>query len=274
MLALIAPQTSLAQIPRAFLRYPWAESSKHGPPIVSGGYSYFAGRVYVIDAAVRELNRWVGPSLHLDSVLEVQDSLAYPANVSSDKCVEHVQGHVITLCMSTWISWAVDPNGLPGASWASVGAAPKFEDQIAAYEFILLHETAHVLVGETGVPVVGDEEAAIDELAAVLWLESGFGGDGPRKFFEWLASRQDARMAEWSHHGSAERRLARLVCLQTASDAARLARANVSVPSLDREITDELAQQVGGTDRLLECRREYATAVANWHRLLGARWRR
>ena len=163
--------------------------------------------------------------------------------------------------------------------------------------FIVAHELAHAIVRDLRIPIVGDAELAIDELAAVLLLEAPAGEDpltGGELFLYLVAEREGDDVA-YSYHGSSQRRAHRLSCLKVGSEEAnyelripyiippddpRAAREVNSINADVRRNHDEMrpsmralnALMVGSMDRLLECEASYPATVAAWKRLLGKAW--
>lgn len=133
-----------------------------------------------------------------------------------------------------------------------------------ALTFIIAHELAHVIVQRLHLPAVGDAEAVVDQLAAVLLTEApqntlaGYLVGhlmAASSFLDWVGDLDDDRAAQQSHHGSAHQRAARIRCV-----------------AVGRQPANKALIDLGSTERLDECIRQYSDVVAQWQRLLGQHW--
>lgn len=92
-----------------------------------------------------------------------------------------------------------------------------------AVMFTLMHEMAHALIGELGLPVVGREEDAADEFAALLLLDSGNSGHSAlASAAEWFGvmSEHQSQLLFWDEHSLDQQRLFNLLLLMYGKDPA------------------------------------------------------
>ncbi len=136
----------------------------------------------------------------------------------------------------------------------------RVEFVLGSFQFTLLHELAHVAIGELEVPVLGPEEFAADYLAALVLIQpvqpSAFDAEERRGFavtaadaflVMWqLAESHGVSPPYWDLHGLSIQRFYTIACLVYGSDPERFE----SVP--------ELAQMPAL--RSAGCEAEYARA--------------
>ena len=126
--------------------------------------------------------------------------------------------------------------------------------------FAFLHETGHALVDQLDLPVTGKEEDAVDQLAAVILIESGGKGlhmalDGARAFL--LHSKQGfADSAFWDEYSFGEQRYYSIVCLAFGADPKKRTALLEGDYALPRE-------------RAATCAAEYKRVKKAWTDLLG-----
>jgi hypothetical protein len=124
--------------------------------------------------------------------------------------------------------------------------------------FVLLHETAHALVTEMGLPVLGREEDAADAYATVTMLKFGTSFSN-RVLVEsakgWFlsAERNDRRgnmLAFYDEHGLDWQRAYQIVCLMVGSD-----------PDQFKQLADWVQMP---EDRQGSCQGDYSNASWSW----------
>jgi hypothetical protein len=131
---------------------------------------------------------------------------------------------------------------------------------MGAVFFAFLHETGHALVDQLDLPVTGKEEDAVDQLAAVILIESGGKGlhmalDGARAFL--LHSKQGfADSSFWDEHSFEEQRYYSIVCLAFGADPKKRTALLEGQYALPRE-------------RAASCAAEYQRVKKAWTTLLG-----
>src|SRR5215470_10427702 len=133
--------------------------------------------------------------------------------------------------------------------------------------FVLLHETAHALVTEMGLPVLGREEDAADAYATVTMLKFGSSFSN-RVLVEaakgWFlsAERNDRRgnmMAFYDEHGLDWQRAYQIVCLMVGSDADQF-----------KQLADWVQMP---EDRQDSCQGDYSNASWSWDTVLKSHLR-
>jgi hypothetical protein len=130
---------------------------------------------------------------------------------------------------------------------------------IGATFFAFLHETGHALVDQLELPVTGKEEDAVDQLAAVILIESGGKGlgmalDGAKAFL--LHSKQGfSDSSFWDEHSFEEQRYYSIVCLAYGAAPAK----RKALVSGDGGLPSERAKG---------CPAEYARVKKAWQTLL------
>ncbi len=154
--------------------------------------------------------------------------------------------------------------------------------------FTLGHELAHAIVEQGRLPLTGDREAAVDELSALMLLESSTshpstsGGALLLLFFGEL----EDEGAMYTHHGSSKQRGGRMDCLDAgarlSNDQAvmkRYASGPERNPAREAELQEVYEGRLhvylpmlGTRKRVLECEREYPIVLGTWRRLLGSMW--
>jgi lipoprotein-anchoring transpeptidase ErfK/SrfK len=124
--------------------------------------------------------------------------------------------------------------------------------------FVLLHETAHNIITEFGIPVLGPQEDAAD-VFAVLTLLKGGSPISQRVLVQaargWFLSNRRAKRdgdapVYYDEHGLDEQRAYHIICLMVGSNPARFAElANEALLPQDRQRT---------------CQKDYSDASAGW----------
>jgi hypothetical protein len=131
---------------------------------------------------------------------------------------------------------------------------------IGATFFAFLHETGHALVDQLDLPITGKEEDAVDQLAAVILIESGGTGlhmalDGARAFL--LHSKQGfSDNSFWDEHSFEEQRYYSIVCLAFGADPKKRTALLEGNGALPRE-------------RAATCAAEYKRVKKAWTALLA-----
>ena len=167
--------------------------------------------------------------------------------------------------------------GIGAGGAASAGATPESADDEATNFFLgnllffFYHEMGHALIGEFGLPVVGKEEDAVDQLATLILIEvdadAAAGGEATEQSALTLAAAvgwltQWERLAElgvddmpyWDEHSLDIQRFYNIVCLVYGSDPESFAAA--------------AAKSGMPEERALACIDEYARVAQSWSRLL------
>jgi hypothetical protein len=185
-------------------------------------------------------------------------------NISDDR---------IILCdeTSSWVrqSWVRLQHDL-----TTVG---EIEDQ--ALWFVAAHEMAHAIVARYSIPTPGDEEAAVDELGAILILVTHPLAVSGGKFFLRIAAIAEGDRGMSTHHGSSLQRSQRLACLGAGREHAdmlerlRANRDSAVVLRAAQVLEDLAATELGSRARVVECWQYYPRALATWRRLLGPAWK-
>ena len=93
----------------------------------------------------------------------------------------------------------------------------------------VLHEVAHLLIDQLGLPVLGQEEDAADNFATVTLLDSGRAGDATALMAAaegWMATAEAAadhgdEIPFWDEHGVDEQRGYQMLCLMAAANEVR-----------------------------------------------------
>jgi DNA-binding XRE family transcriptional regulator len=128
--------------------------------------------------------------------------------------------------------------------------------------FVLLHETAHALVSEMGLPVLGREEDAADAYATVSMLKMG-NSFSNRVLVEaakgWFLSaerneRRGNMLAFYDEHGLDWQRAYQIVCLMVGSD-----------PEQFGQLADWVQMP---EDRQASCQGDYSNASWSWETVL------
>ena len=124
-------------------------------------------------AIVDSLNRLIGPALRLTAPIKLHVAACdKPFDESYDPTKR-----LITLCSES-LDWAIE-HDLYGPELADKW--PLFDNLTKTHTgtFLAAHELAHATLFDLRVPIVGDEETMVDELAAVLLMTSVTGaGEG------------------------------------------------------------------------------------------------
>lgn len=144
-------------------------------------------------------------------------------------------------------------------------------------DFIIAHEIAHALVHDARLPVVGDEETAVDELGALLLLDQGdLRLGGGILLMLYLSTDEDASAAAFSHHGASRQRYARLLCTRAGALPFFWAReARLGDPAVTQYLANARERAInalGSSDRVAECEARYPAARQRWARLLSGVW--
>lgn len=131
--------------------------------------------------------------------------------------------------------------------------------------FILYHELGHALIDQLGLPVLGHEEDAADNLASIMMIPEQAdpmmdeliiaAADGWYLGNIWQREAGNTEPAWWGEHALDMQRFYSVVCLMYGSDPAGFSdlAASVSLPA----------------DRRTTCPADYAQARAGWTRLLA-----
>lgn len=131
--------------------------------------------------------------------------------------------------------------------------------------FILYHELGHALIDQLGLPVLGHEEDAADNLASIMMIPEQAdpmmdeliiaAADGWYLGNIWQREAGNTEPAWWGEHALDMQRFYSVVCLMYGSDPAGFSdlAESVSLPS----------------DRRSTCPNDYAQARAGWTRLLA-----
>jgi hypothetical protein len=131
--------------------------------------------------------------------------------------------------------------------------------------FILYHELGHALIDQLGLPVLGHEEDAADNLASIMMIPEQAdpmmdeliiaAADGWYLGNIWQREASNTEPAWWGEHALDMQRFYSVVCLMYGSDPAGFSdlAASVSLPA----------------DRRTTCPSDYAQARAGWTRLLA-----
>ena len=125
---------------------------------------------------------------------------------------------------------------------------------------VFLHELGHGLIHQFGLPAVGKEEDAVDQLATVVLVASGEVGnqmalDGA---FSWVAEGEAQGKDTtpfWDEHSLNEQRFYNMMCLIYGSDPD-----GFSEVITDKELPEERAEQ---------CPDEYKAISTSWNKLLA-----
>ncbi|QQP87949.1 hypothetical protein IGS68_17960 [Skermanella sp. TT6] len=131
--------------------------------------------------------------------------------------------------------------------------------------FILYHELGHALIDLLGLPVLGHEEDAADNLASIMMIPDQpdpvmdelivAAADGWYLGDLWQQEAGNAEPSWWGEHSLDMQRFYSVVCLMYGSDPAGFA---------------ELADSVNlPSDRRTSCAGDYQQARAGWSRLLA-----
>lgn len=164
---------------------------------------------------------------------------------------------------------------MPGAGAAQTGAERLGQLLLGNYVFTLFHEIGHALIHELNLPVVGIEEDAVDEFAAIALIsmaqQPGLPADQQAAMQQmvvdaavgfaalWELKQRQAggdltRLPYWDEHGLDIKRFYNIICLFAGSDPARFG---------------EVARRTGMPDeRIARCERDYRAKDAAWERLL------
>jgi hypothetical protein len=133
----------------------------------------------------------------------------------------------------------------------SVDEATQFA--IGNVEFILLHELAHLLIRDLGVPILGSEESAADHIATLVLVDASAGDDllatADGLAATWtLFQRANASANYWDSHALTIQRSLAIVCLMYGSDPGRFA---------------DLPKRAGMPKHRIErCKEEFALSTA------------
>ena len=129
--------------------------------------------------------------------------------------------------------------------------------------FVFLHEVGHALIDILDIPTTGKEEDAVDDLAAVLLIESGAGAAAESAMgwfaLETMTMDVDAGFSFWDEHSLDPQRMFNIMCLLFGSDP----------ESYSGLVTDDLLPE----SRAVRCRAEYEEKATNWERLLFEHFR-
>jgi hypothetical protein len=240
-------------------------------------------------AIVDSLNRLIGPSL----------GLRQPVRLVVSECGGPLRDgyspkdRLIVLCSESF-EWA---NG--HQPWAALdlpsGFARLMSDSVNVLSgtYLAAHELAHATILDLRIPLVGDEETTVDELAAVLLARSVVDASSGlsavyegKDMFHQVGEFAESRSAFQSHHGSSTQRSARLACryygLSTTPPQASLgdlrtlpvAEQAQSASSDSRHTQWEFAYaELGSAERVNECSGDTSRAVSAWKAILGRSWK-
>jgi Putative metallopeptidase len=136
---------------------------------------------------------------------------------------------------------------------------------VAALIFVFYHELGHALVDVYDLPVTGKEEDAVDQLAALILLETWEGEDSELALTasaEWFGSSSadpDLELDMADEHSLDEQRFYNLVCWTYGSD-----------PEYFASMVEDWGLP---EDRAERCPGEYAQMSRSWDTLLGPHMR-
>lgn len=131
--------------------------------------------------------------------------------------------------------------------------------------FFFYHELGHALVAEFGIPVLGKEEDAVDQLATLLMIESYRSDPSAAEYLSaaatgWLVSWEQMNTGKvvdlpmWDEHSLDIQRFYGMLCLMYGADP---------------EAFGDLAKEAALPDeRAANCADEYQAALANWGAVL------
>lgn len=132
------------------------------------------------------------------------------------------------------------------------------EKAIYAATWIFFHETAHMLIGELEIPVVGREEDAADQFATLLWLKADNVGYravlAAADWFRLVSSERTTPIQYMGEHSLSLQRFYAQVCLLYGEQPKKYA---------------DFVKKLGFTrTRLQKCRSEFAQIKRSWNTLL------
>ncbi|MEM1292710.1 MAG: DUF4344 domain-containing metallopeptidase [Cyanobacteria bacterium P01_H01_bin.162] len=129
---------------------------------------------------------------------------------------------------------------------------------ISVLAFVMLHELGHGFIDVLDVPVLGREEDAVDQFAAVLLAQTGGGqvtAEAAATWFYLSSQQQDyANIPYWAEHSLDIQRFHSIVCMLYGSSP---------------ETYGDLMQELDIPERRQAmCQQEYADALENWGEIL------
>lgn len=240
-------------------------------------------------AIVDSLNRLVGRSLRLSQ----------PVKLVVNECGGPLRdgysptGRLIVLCSESF-EWANDHQ-----PWAFLDLPRDFARlmsdsiNVLAGTYLAAHELAHATILDLGIPIVGDEETTVDELAAVLLARSAADASSGlsavyqgRNMFYQVGEFAESRSAFQSHHGSSTQRSARLACryygltgVPPQEPLRDTSTVPVAEPTQSAFTEPGLKQwefayaELGSAERIHECSGDTSRVVDAWRKLLGPSWK-
>lgn len=135
-------------------------------------------------------------------------------------------------------------------------------------QFVLLHELAHLIIGDKMIPIIGPEESAADYLAAMMLIRPPFPPPEDERLLEYALNTADgfsiawewgtslgAVVPYWGAHTLTVQRLYTVSCLLYGSDPSRFERLPevVDMPiARARSCPGEFEKAARGTDWLFE----------------------
>jgi hypothetical protein len=220
-------------------------------------------------------NRLLKLALSLDRSLQLPKSIRVTVNNCGQPLAEQVRvdgaASVIIACTETRSAASRIVLARLGNIPLGAVANPPLDSTApwvdGAVRFIAAHEVAHILMATYGAAGLGDEEAAADQLAAILLLRDNAFSDvtSGSQFLESIARLEGPApiAASKSRHGWSLQRAERVRCMLAGS-----------VPFEQYPPFEVLAAKYHlGTPREAECEAEYKDALAAWTRVLRPVWR-
>lgn len=245
-------------VPPSAFRYDWSRSTVA---------SRDPGRARYVARLVDSLNLGLRGVLRLAAPVPVAH--LYCGRVGRDSYLAATRS--IRLCEET-LEWFTEYSRSEARSESTLIWEPQ------VLWFILGHELAHSIIEGRDLPIVGDMEAAVDELSGLLLLESSLGGaplNGGKLFLHALAEHEDEG-ATVTHHGSSRQRANRLECLYAGKDFEDLRRLYQEAPEVARAAAPSARSlnqlSLGSRQRLEECEDRYQAVRGKWRRILGSSW--
>ncbi len=171
------------------------------------------------------------------------------------------QQHTITICHEFIFSAASD--------FERITESPPreaLEKALYATIFAFFHELGHALIDVLELPTVGQEEDAVDEFAAIIFLNS----DTPETAeivlngAIWFGSQPQGPF--WDEHPPSDKRFFNLLCLVYGSNPQKYAPIIEAVfkATMENQAVEPEALQ----RRAALCEQEYPKKLASWNKLL------
>jgi hypothetical protein len=150
-------------------------------------------------------------ALPADIAVTLRECGAADAPWEADKRRVSICYELIDALADVFTAGAMSPEDLEQAGTAVAGATL----------FLFFHQAGHALIQLDALPIGSGEEEAADQLATLLLVRSGHGGENAAMngASTFLARQEDAkdrahlaRLPFWSQHGFDERRLRNIIC--------------------------------------------------------------